>query len=266
MNRRLDSASHIWLTGATSGIGQALAHQLIEQGHRLIVTGRRQEALEQIRAQAPQQVTIARGDITRCEDLKQMRAQLSEQSSVQMAILNSGTCEYLDIANFKATVIEHNINTNLIGTARCVELALPLLRASRAKNQPATLVIVSSSASWFPFARAEGYGASKAALTYFALSLRADLAAEGIDVVIVSPGFVKTPLTDRNDFVMPFLISAENAAQRVLKGLQRGRNHIHFPKRLTWPLKLLSALPQSAIDRLAASMTRPDNRQQENGS
>ncbi len=88
-------------------------------------------------------------------------------------------------------MIAKNIETNVIGTARCVEIALPALRRTRAKGLPATLVIVGSSAWWFPFARAEGYGASKAALAYFAQSLRADLAVEGIDVVLVSPGFVK---------------------------------------------------------------------------
>ncbi|MEC9084775.1 MAG: SDR family NAD(P)-dependent oxidoreductase, partial [Pseudomonadota bacterium] len=143
-----------------------------------------------------------------------------------------------------------------IGTARCLDIALPALRATRAKGKPATLVIVSSSAWWFPFGRAEGYGASKAALSYFAQSLRADLAAEGIRVVVVSPGFVKTPLTDRNDFPMPFIISAGDAARRIRTGLEKGRNEIAFPKRFTWSLKLLAALPRSVIDRMAASMAR----------
>ncbi|HBC35365.1 MAG TPA: short-chain dehydrogenase, partial [Marinobacter adhaerens] len=112
--------------------------------------------------------------------------------------------------------------------------------------------------------RAEGYGASKAALTYFAHALRADLDAEGIDVVVVSPGFVKTPLTDRNDFPMPFLVSAEDAAERIVSGLARGKNEIAFPKRFTWMLKALGALPQPLIDRMSASMARKSNTEQEN--
>ena len=180
-----------------------------------------------------------------------------------MAILNAGTCEYLEIANYDSAVIENNINNNVGGTARCLDIALPALRRTVAKGQPATLVIVSSSAWWFPFGRAEGYGASKAALTYFAHALRADLAPEGIDVVVVSPGFVKTPLTDRNDFPMPFLVSAEDAAGRIVKGLRQGRNEIAFPKRFTWTLKALGALPQGLIDRMAASMSRKSRNEQE---
>ncbi|CAN0597404.1 unnamed protein product, partial [Ectocarpus sp. 12 AP-2014] len=104
-----------------------------------------------------------------------------------------------------------------------------------------------------------GYGASKAALTYFAHALRADLAVEGIDVVVVSPGFVKTPLTDRNDFPMPFLVSSEDAANRIVRGLARGRNEIAFPKRFTWTLRLLGALPRPIIDRMSAAMARQGN-------
>jgi short-subunit dehydrogenase len=173
-----------------------------------------------------------------------------------MAILNAGTCEYLEIAEYDSRVIEANMMTNVVGTARSLDIALPALRATRAKGKPATLVIVSSSAWWFPFARAEGYGASKAALTYFAHALRADLAAEGIDVVVVSPGFVKTPLTDRNDFPMPFIISSEDAANRIVKGLEKGKTEIAFPRRFTWLLKALGALPQGLVDRMAASMAR----------
>ncbi|PHR87254.1 MAG: short-chain dehydrogenase, partial [Leeuwenhoekiella sp.] len=195
MKERLGTASNIWITGASSGIGEAVTRALLEQGHRLVVTGRRQEALDELHALAPDRVVAARADTTRQEDLKGIAAQLESHGDLNMAILNAGTCEYLEITRYDSSVIENNINTNVVGTARCLDIALPALRRTVAKGQPATLVIVSSSAWWFPFGRAEGYGSSKAALTYFAHALRADLAPEGIDVVVVSPGFVKTPLT-----------------------------------------------------------------------
>lgn len=263
MSNLLSSPITIWLTGATSGIGYAVAEGLLSKGHRLIATGRREKPLQALAQSAPEQVTIAMGDTTNQADLASIRQTLEEHQPVQMAILNAGTCEYLDVSDFRSDIIEQNINTNVIGTARSVEAVLPALRAARKQGLPARLVIVSSSAWWFPFGRAEGYGASKAALTYFAQSLRADLAAEGIAVSVVSPGFVKTPLTDRNDFSMPFLITAEEAAQRILEGLGKGRSEIHFPKRFTWTLKVIGALPQGLIDRIAASMTRKQNQQQE---
>ena len=263
MSERLDTVSNIWITGASSGIGECVTRALVRGGHTLVVTGRRPEPLEQIEALAPERITPAAADTTSKDDLQSIAPALEFHGDLNMAILNAGTCEYLDIANYSSDVIEKNIQTNVIGTARCVEIALPALRRTRAKGLPATLVIVGSSAWWFPFARAEGYGASKAALAYFAHSLRADLAAEGIDVVLVSPGFVKTPLTERNDFPMPFLVTAENAAERIISGLAKGHNEIAFPKRFTWILKCLSALPQSLIDRMAASMARKGSSEQE---
>ncbi|WP_166260012.1 SDR family NAD(P)-dependent oxidoreductase [Marinobacter salicampi] len=249
----------LWLTGATSGIGHALAEALLKEGHQVVATGRRKDALAELASTAPGQVIIAPADTTSKADLEGVQKQLEQVRPVQAAILNAGTCEYLDIAEFSADLIERNVHTNVIGTARSIEAVLPSLREARRQGLPAQLVIVSSSAWWFPFGRAEGYGASKAALTYFAQSLRADLAAEGIQVTVVSPGFVKTPLTDRNDFPMPFLISAEDAAQRIVKGLHKGQSEIQFPKRFTWMLRGFSALPQGIIDRMAAAMARKQN-------
>ncbi|MCK7550125.1 MULTISPECIES: SDR family NAD(P)-dependent oxidoreductase [Marinobacter] len=259
MSKRLEGTRNIWITGAGTGIGEAVSVALIEQGHRLIVTGRRQQPLDTLAELAPDRVTSAPADTTDTERLQAMAPELERYGPLNMVILNAGTCEYLEIADYDSQIIANNLNTNVVGTARCLDIALPALRRAKAKGEPATLVIVSSSAWWFPFARAEGYGASKAALTYFAHALRADLAVEGIDVVVVSPGFVKTPLTDRNDFPMPFLVSSEDAANRIVRGLAKGRNEIAFPKRFTWTLRLLGALPRPIIDRMSAAMARQGN-------
>lgn len=256
MSTRLQAPSNIWITGASSGIGEALTRALVQQGHHVVVTGRRQEALAALETAGNGHVSTARADTTSREELAAIEAALEANGDLDMAVLNAGTCEYLDIADYDSGVIERNIVTNVVGTARSLDIALPALRRTVKKGKQATLVIVSSSAWWFPFGRAEGYGASKAALTYFAHALRADLAAESIDVVVVSPGFVKTPLTDQNDFPMPFLVSAEDAASRIVTGLQKGKREIAFPRRFTWSLKLLGALPQGLIDRMSASMSR----------
>ena len=263
MSPRLESKTNIWITGASSGIGEALTRALVRGGHRLVVTGRRQDALEALQQHAPELITPAPADTTSRESLQAIADRLESHGPLNMAVLNAGTCEYLDVGQYDSDVIEANLVTNVLGTARSLDIALPALRRARSQGQPATVVIVSSSAWWFPFGRAEGYGASKAALSYFAHSLRADLAAEGIDVVVVSPGFVKTPLTDRNDFPMPFLVTAEDAAERILSGLAKGHNDIAFPKRFTWLLRALGALPQALIDRMAASMARKSTDTQE---
>jgi short-subunit dehydrogenase len=229
---------------------------MVQHGHHVIVTGRRQEALDALESAGNGNISTARADTTSREELSAIEKTLESRGDLNMAVLNAGTCEYLDIDEYDSSVIERNVVTNVVGTARSLDIALPALRRTVKKGKQATLVIVSSSAWWFPFGRAEGYGASKAALTYFAQALRADLAREGIEVVVVSPGFVKTPLTDQNDFPMPFLVSAEDAANRIMTGLQKGKREIAFPKRFTWSLKLLGALPQGLIDRMSASMSR----------
>ncbi|WP_148862915.1 SDR family NAD(P)-dependent oxidoreductase [Marinobacter fonticola] len=255
-SRVLDNTATIWLTGATSGIGHHLALALLQDGHHLIASGRRRAPLEQLAYDFPEQVTVAPADTTDPHDLASLGETFAAQAPVQMAILNAGTCEYLDVRHFDASIVERNITTNFTGSVRSVEAVLPALREARQQGLPAHLVIVSSSAWWLPFGRAEGYGASKAALSYFAHALRADLAAEGITVTVVSPGFVKTPLTERNDFPMPFLIEPSDAAERILSGLKKGTREIHFPKRFTVTLKLLGALPQRMIDALSARMAR----------
>jgi short-subunit dehydrogenase len=117
---------------------------------------------------------------------------------------------------------------------------LPLLR--RAPQRP-YLLAVSSMSSYVPLPRAEAYGASKAALRYFFEALRVDIGA-AVDISVISPGFVKTPLTDRNDFSMPSIIDVDTAVSRILQGMRKRQLHIAFPRRLGWALSLIRLLPQ----------------------
>lgn len=246
----------VWLTGATSGIGLAVLAELVSKGHRVIATGRNSDKLESIVAEYGTAVTPLPGDVTDPEDCHRFREQLMAMQPIDWAILNAGTCEYMDVSAFDADRVSRVINTNVVGTARAIEAVLPALRASRSGRRRSLLAVVGSSAWWFPFTRAEAYGASKAGVAYLTESLRADLAGEGIDVSQVSPGFVRTPLTDQNDFAMPFLMEADAAARIMVRDLGRHRVDIHFPKRFTLMLKLLACLPRSLRDRMAASMAR----------
>ena len=116
------------------------------------------------------------------------------------------------------------------------------------------LAIVSSSVSWLPLPRAEAYGASKAALDYLADTLRLDLASKGIGVTLIRPGFVQTPLTAKNDFPMPCLVTVEEASRAIMDGLTAGRHQIHFPRRFIWLLRLLGALPVGLWLRLGRAL------------
>jgi short-subunit dehydrogenase len=127
---------------------------------------------------------------------------------------------------------------------------MPLLKASLTPQ----LAIVSSMAHFFPFTRSEAYGASKAAVSYFVDSLRVDLAQSGISISLIEPGFVDTPLTQKNDFAMPFLVPVTQAASRIYTGLAKGNSRIRFPRRLSLLLKLLSLLPYDLRNSVAKRM------------
>ena len=244
----------IWLTGASSGIGAALAQQLLAQGHQLAVSARNAEALQRLQQAHPEQVLVLAGDLTDPQQVRAMGEHIARQwGHLDQVILNAGTCEYLDAAAFEAAMIERVMRANLFSAAYCLEAALPLLRHAARPH----LVAVGSSVTHLPLPRAEAYGASKAALRYLLQSLRIDLAHEGIDVTLVSPGFVDTPLTRRNDFPMPMRWPVDRAAAHILARLEKRPLEIAFPAPFIATLRLLALLPQRLQLALGKRMTRP---------
>ena len=246
--------SRCWLTGAGSGIGAALAEVLLDQGHKVALGARRAESVETLAARHPRQTLLALGDISDRQQVEAIVDDISKQwGALDLVILNAGTCEYLETGQFDSDTVERVIRTNLLGTSQCLQAALPLLR----RGQRPHLVVVASSVTWLALPRAAAYGASKAALRYLVESLRIDLIAEGIDVTLVSPGFVDTPLTRRNDFTMPQMWSAERAARHIAKRLPRRPLEIAFPGLFIFVLRLLGALPARCRLWLGRRMARP---------
>jgi NAD(P)-dependent dehydrogenase (short-subunit alcohol dehydrogenase family) len=172
---------------------------------------------------------------------------------LDQVILNAGTCEYLDTGHFEADMIERVVRANLFSATYCVEAALPLVRKARQPH----LVAVCSSVTFLPLPRAEAYGASKAAMRYLFQSLRIDLAQEGIDVTLVSPGFVDTPLTRQNDFPMPMRWTAGKAAIHITTRLDNRPLEIAFPWPFIAALRVLAMLPQRLQLALGRRMARP---------
>ncbi|MFJ3110524.1 SDR family NAD(P)-dependent oxidoreductase [Pseudomonas putida] len=232
--------SRCWLTGASSGMGAALALHLLEQGHQVALGARRADKLTALAERFPDQVLLAVGDIDQPGQVARIAEQIEHAwGALDQVILNAGTCEYLEPGHFDPALIDRVIRTNLTGTSLCLAAALPLLR----HGQRPHLVVMGSSVSWLALPRAGAYGASKAALRYLVESLRIDLVGEGIDVTLVCPGFVDTPLTRRNDFPMPQLWSAERAAAHIIARLSHRPLEIAFPATFTLVLRLLGALP-----------------------
>ncbi len=225
----------ILITGATSGIGKQLALDYQKDGHEIWVIGRNQEALDEL---AEAGFHTARLDLSeRTESLQWF----STLTAVDLAVLNAGSCEYIDLPEFDSALVSRVMRANVESVAISIEGVLPALRNGTNPH----LVVVGSSASYLPLPRAEAYGSSKAAVAYMVNTLRLDLHRENIAVSLVSPGFVETPLTKKNDFPMPFQVSVQEASKRIRNGIAKRKNEIHFPKRFTYILKALSMLPNS---------------------
>lgn len=261
MNTAPHTGKRIWLTGASSGIGAALAEELLARGHRLALSARRREPLDALAARWPQQVLVVPGDLTEPDAVAAIAARIdAEWGALDMAILNAGTCEYVEVRAFEAAMVERVVSANLFSAAHCVAAALPLLR----KGDQPLLAGVASAATFLALPRAEAYGASKAALRYLLESLRVDLAAEGIAVSVISPGFVDTPLTRRNDFAMPMRWPADKAARRIADGLDRRALEIAFPRPFIALLLLLAHLPGhlrlAVTQRMSRNPSKDDTR------
>ena len=238
----------VLITGASSGLGAALAEQYLVRGDRVIACGRNAEALAALRKRHGDRVDVRSFDIT---DRADVAYALRGLPAIDIAILNAGTCEYLDVEDFDAALIERVFAANFLGAVYCSEALLPHLGAG------ARLVFVDSLARLLPFTRSQAYGASKAALHYFARTMEVDLADRDLRVLTVSPGFIDTPLTRRNTFSMPMLISPEQAAAGILRGIARGRRNIYVPWGFAAILRLLGALPECMQVWLAGKMKGP---------
>jgi Short-chain dehydrogenases of various substrate specificities len=171
-------------------------------------------------------------------------------SYADLIILCAGTCEYLDHGEVDAALVERVMATNFLGPVNCLEV----LQSQMAVGN--RVVLVSSMAHWLPFPRAEAYGASKAALSWFAESLRLDWEPKGIAVTVVSPGFVDTPLTRKNDFGMPCRVTVDDAVKAIRTGLAAGKMHIAFPDGFGLIMRLLSGLPAFLQRALLRRMVR----------
>ncbi len=230
----------IWITGASSGLGQQLALKLAELENHVLISGRNREVLESMARQRPNLTPVV-ADLADPQSADRLRVDLRQHVEyLDRMILNAGTCEYFDVDEPDWSMMERVMQVNYLGTVRSLQAGLPLLRLSSGARH---IVAMGSQASRVAFPRAQAYGASKAAVSYFMEAMAVDLARENIAVTTIEPGFVDTPLTRRNDFPMPFMLSAEEAADLIIKKLPGRCRTLRFPRRLSVFLALGSACP-----------------------
>jgi short-subunit dehydrogenase len=239
----------VWLIGASSGIGEATARLLMARGAQVALTSRNRETLT---ALADGSALVAPADVTDRASLQTAFDTIRTRfGDIDVAIINAGTHQPVRAWELDAVAAENLVQVNLVGAMNVSALLAPYF----AQRGSGRLAITASVAGYGGLPSGLVYGATKAALINFAETLYLDLAPRGVAVHLINPGFVKTPLTDLNDFKMPALIEADEAAREILSGIERGAFEIHFPKRFTRVLKLLNLLPYRAYFPLVHRIT-----------
>ncbi len=231
-----------WITGASSGIGEALTRHLARQGWRVAISARSVDKLDILAAEFPDQVFVFPVDITDAAAVEQTVSNIEDRhGSIARAVLNAGLYVSIDADVPQFEDYARTFDVNLKGATACL-CALNPRMVARASGQ---IVIVSSATAFGGMPTATAYGATKAGLMNMAESLAIELHRHGVHVQCVTPGFVKTPAQDDNTFPKPFMVTAETAARRMASGMNSRRFEITFPRRFTWALKLIYALPRS---------------------
>ncbi len=247
----------VWITGAGSGIGRALALRYLRAGATVAGTARRQDTLDSLPAEARGfggRFHAVTADLTDLVATRSAVARIeSDLGPIRLAVLNAGTHKPTPGTRFQAEDVRMLLESNVMTVANSLDAVLPgLLRRGQGM-----VAINASLAGYGGLPSAAGYGASKAALINMAEALKLDLARSGIAVRLISPGFIKTPLTDRNSFPMPFLMPVERAAERLWQALETGTDfEIVFPRRFAWLMKLVNLLPYRLYFPLVDRMTR----------
>ena len=244
----------VWITGASQGIGAAVALAMAREGLTIAASARNEEKLNNLAAQSAAlkgKIIPYPLDVT---DQSAVNATVSkiinDHGQINQAILNAGT--YLpEVAEaFNSQAVRQQVELNLMGVCHCIE---PLISQMKSQGQ-GTIAINASLAGYRGLPRSAGYGATKAALINMAESLQSELPALGINIKLINPGFVKTPLTDKNRFPMPFLIEAEQAANIIVKGMKSRKFEIRFPCLFAGIVGFMRYLPYSLYFYLIAKL------------
>ncbi|NJO38298.1 MAG: SDR family NAD(P)-dependent oxidoreductase [Rhizobiales bacterium] len=245
----------VWITGASSGIGRALARNLARRGRTIAASARDAAELRALAEEARDDAGSIHPFALDITDAGQCAATVGTITAtlgpIALAVLNAGTHHPVAAETFEAADFARLIEVNLIGTGNCLAPLLQRMIPARAGH----IAIVASVAGYRGLPTSAYYGASKAALINLAEALKFDLDRHGIRLQLINPGFVRTPLTDKNAFPMPFLMEVEVAAERMADGFERHAFEITFPRRFAWSLKLLRILPYRLYFPIVSRMT-----------
>ena len=230
----------IWITGASSGIGKALALKFSKEGWQVAASARRENLLNEI-ANSNENIFSFPLDVTNSEECKNVFSQIKDKfNEVDISVFCTGIHDPQSEKKLNLDKVRKIMEVNFFGTVNSINSVYDYYKNKKSGQ----ISIVSSVAGYRGLPAGGAYCASKSALTTFAESLYFDMKRFNVRVSVVSPGFIKTPMTDQNDFPMPMIASAEFAAEEMFKGLIKSNSfEIHFPKKFTFIMKILRILP-----------------------
>lgn len=244
----------VWLIGASTGIGRAVAEDLYVRGAHVIVSARQQDALQAFVAEHPGSQAVPL-DVTDRQAVTDAAASLQRQGSLDLVCYCAGYYKPMRADAIDLDELLRHQQVNQTGALHVLAAVVPaMLEAAREGKSP-HLSLVASVAGLRGLPQSLAYGPTKAALINLAETLYLDLRPKGVAVSVVNPGFVDTPLTAQNDFSMPALLTPAQAAQAMVEGWQRGVFEMHFPRRFTAWLQLLRVLPYRWYFALVHRMT-----------
>jgi len=231
------STRHAWLIGASHGIGRALAEQLAAEGWQLTLSARTPGPLLEVAS--PLSARALPLDATDPQALHEAAQRVFQDTPPQLVLMNVGDYQPMPLEQFDVALFERLNRSNYLAAVYLLDAVLPRMRDAGGGQ----LLLNASASAYCGLPNAAPYSAPKAALLNMAESLQPQLQAWNIQLRVINPGFVRSRLTARNDFPMPFLMDPQQAAERILRGLHRNSFEISFPRRLIWLLKLLRCLP-----------------------
>ena len=243
----------IWITGGSTGIGKALAIKFANMGWNVAISARREALIKEI-SDNNQNIYGFPLDVTNKSRCKEVFDEIRNKfQNIDICFFSTGTWNPIKEKDIDVEQIENVFKVNFFGTLNGIKVVEQYFK----EKKNGTIAIVSSIAGYKGLPNSTGYGPSKSALNNLTESLYFDFKRSNVRVCLVSPGFIKTPMTDKNDFKMPFLKSAEYAAEKIYDGLiNKNIFEIHFPKSLTLILKFLSFLPNKIYFYLVGKMTK----------
>ncbi len=246
------------VTGACGGLGQALVRELLAQGAQVALVGLQRPVLDALAATAPGRCAVYTPDVADAAGMAQVASDWMARAGLpDLVIANAGVAGGFDTGEADdLAVMRRMLEINLLGPATTFQPFVQALRGQTDAQAHCALVGVASIAGWRGMPGNGAYCASKGGLIRYLESLRADCRGTRLSVHTVSPGYLRTALTAGNRFAMPGLMEPDAAAQTLLAGVARGREHIVLPRRIGWLSRLLACLPAAAYDRLLRGQPR----------